>query len=90
MEEPEPPESTVLIADRRDQPRRIPLAHGEGDAEDLAGVRIADEMRVEGLAVTGDAGDGVEVRLEKVRAGAHLREHHEMSKGMDPLRYLTR
>lgn len=65
-------------ADLLQEPLGLPVTLVTGDAEDLFGIGIADEMRIERLAVAGDRGQGVQVRLEKVGSGPHLREHHEI------------
>ena len=45
---------------------QVELARRLRDAEDVLGIGIADEMRVERLAMAGDAVERVEVRLEEI------------------------
>ena len=51
---------------------RVILAPLLRDAKDLCGIGVADEMRVKRLAMASHPLKRIEVRLEKIRTGAHL------------------
>ena len=59
----------------------IVIAPCQGYAQIVGAILLADEHRVERLAMAGDAGQGVQVRFQKVRPRAHVGQHDEPVKG---------
>ena len=70
-------QSRCLVAHAGKKTKGIRIAVGQGQAEQVGLVLLADEMGVERLAVAGDAGQGVQVRLKEIGPCPHFGEHHE-------------